>query len=464
MSHVLVPAHADLLARILAFDIDGGEVPLPFAARLAREQGWSRSYAERVIEEYKRYVFLATTAGFKVCPSEDVDAAWHLHLTYTKSYWQRFCGEALGKPLHHEPTKGGPAEGEKHLRMYADTLAAYRAAFGRGAPPDVWPAGESRFGDDTRHRVVNTARNWVVPKAPVKRLAQLGAASVLLALAVPGCDGGPNPFAMKNDEFLFSLGLSLVAAVFVGRLARPAMRAPHPVPEDDARELTWEQAAYLGGESPRLVTATVARLVGRGLAKVGDDGKRLVAAGPLPDDASAVERAVLGALPVTNEGTAMKPVQDAAAAAFAKSAEKLEADGLIIPAARRFKIGLVSLVPLATVLLLFGLPRLLMGLRNNRPVENLTMVMAVGGFLGLTFTLMGSLRLSKRGMALLAKHKERHAGLKTGGQWRAGSEAGMAVALFGTAALADAEFAPLKTWYPRQTGEASSSGCGGGCG
>ncbi len=46
------PERAGLLARILAFDIDGGEVALPFAARLARENGWSRSHAERVVEEY----------------------------------------------------------------------------------------------------------------------------------------------------------------------------------------------------------------------------------------------------------------------------------------------------------------------------------------------------------------------------------------------------------------------------
>src|SRR5438067_11295839 len=106
---------AGLLARILAFDIDGGEVALPFAARLARENGWPRPYAERVVEEYKRFVFLAVTSGIIVCPAEDVDAAWHLHLTYTRSYWKRFCGEVLGRPLHHDPTKGGPDEGAKHL-------------------------------------------------------------------------------------------------------------------------------------------------------------------------------------------------------------------------------------------------------------------------------------------------------------------------------------------------------------
>ncbi len=459
------PDRSELLARILTFDIDGGESALPFAARLAREQGWSRTYADRVIEEYKRYVFLATTAGFVVCPSEDVDAAWHLHLTYTKSYWKRFCGEVLNRPLHHEPTKGGPAEGEKHLAMYADTLAVYRTAFGSDAPSDIWPGGAERFGDDTKHRAVNTARNWVIPKAPVKRVAQLTAAFALLAVAAPGCDGGLNPFALKNTDFLVTLGLSLVAAVCVGRVIRSTMRTPNATPEDEDLQLNWEQTAYLGGGAGRLTTAAVARLVGRGLARLSDDGKTLTATGHAPDDTSRVERAVLGSLPVSNEVTALKPVQDAVDAAFAKEAERLDAKGVTISAARKLGIGFASLIPLAIVLVGLALPRLMMGLAEDKPVLFLIGVAVIGGFLGLAFTLAGSLRLSNRGRAILAQQKQRHAALKTGTQWENNSDAGMAVALFGTAVLAGTAIAPLQTWYPRQTGEASSSGCGGGgCG
>ena len=58
----------------------------------------------------------------------------------------RIARPLLGRPLHHDPTRGGPAEGEKHLKMYAATLAAYREAFGRSAPADIWPGSAEQYG------------------------------------------------------------------------------------------------------------------------------------------------------------------------------------------------------------------------------------------------------------------------------------------------------------------------------
>ena len=459
----MTPDRADLLARILSFDIDGGDAALPFAARLARENGWSRAFAERVVEEYKRFVFLALTGDSPVCPSEEVDAAWHLHLTYTRSYWKRFCGEVLGRPLHHDPTRGGPAESEKHLAMYAATLARYRDEFGRDAPADVWPPAARRFGDDLRHRSVNTAKNWVIPKAPVKRVAQLVGLFAVVAVLVPGCDGGFNPFAIKNTEFLIVLGLALASAVCGGRVIRSFLREPNPRPEDDDVQLDWEQTAYLAGGAGRLATATIAQLVGRGLAKVDGDGKRLVSVGVGSDDVGAVEKAVLRSLPVSNDAASLKPVQDAVEAAFAPRAAQMEEEGWTLATRDQFRIGLASLIPLAVVLLCLALPRLVTGVQVGRPVGYLVAEMFVGGILGLVLTLAGSLRLSNRGQAILAKQKERGEPLRAGTKWEADGDAGMAVALFGTAVLAGTMIAPLQAWYPRQTAESSGGGCSTGC-
>ena len=75
------PGHPVWLS-LSRYTIGPADAALPFAARLARENGWSDAHAARVMEEYRRFCFLATTAGHEVTPSDAVDQAWHLHLTY----------------------------------------------------------------------------------------------------------------------------------------------------------------------------------------------------------------------------------------------------------------------------------------------------------------------------------------------------------------------------------------------
>src|SRR5688572_3649708 len=96
-----------LFQRICAYSPDDADSHLTFTQRLARENGWDLKYARRVVEEYKKFMFLAVAAGHPVTPSEQIDQAWHLHLVYTHSYWEEFCGAVLGQPIHHGPTKGG---------------------------------------------------------------------------------------------------------------------------------------------------------------------------------------------------------------------------------------------------------------------------------------------------------------------------------------------------------------------
>ena len=155
--------HSDLLDRIEAFSFDEDEAALPFAARLARENLWSRSFAQRAIAEYRRFMFLAVAAGHPVTPSDQVDQVWHLHLLYTRSYWDRFCKQTLGKPIHHGPTKGGPQERLKFHDWYERTLDSYRSFFGE-PPRDIWPDSSIRFGEDLHHVRVNARRNWILPK------------------------------------------------------------------------------------------------------------------------------------------------------------------------------------------------------------------------------------------------------------------------------------------------------------
>ena len=114
-----------------------------FARRLGRKQGWGKRHTYSVIEEYRRFLYLAATGDRPVTPSDDVDEAWHLHLTYTRHYWDELCGRILGKPLHHDPTVGGAAQQAHFKDQYQATLARYEAVFGEPPRSDIWPAPAS---------------------------------------------------------------------------------------------------------------------------------------------------------------------------------------------------------------------------------------------------------------------------------------------------------------------------------
>lgn len=157
-----------LWVALSTYSIGPDDAALSFPAKLARENGWALAYAERAIGEYKRFVYLAMTADHVVTPSDPVDQVWHLHLTYTRDYWERFCGELLGRPLHHEPTAGGTAERHRHFEQYAATLLSYETAFGP-PPADIWPPARALLLDDIRARRVHPRDAFIIPKPSLAR-------------------------------------------------------------------------------------------------------------------------------------------------------------------------------------------------------------------------------------------------------------------------------------------------------
>lgn len=158
------PFDEALWQRLAGHRIGPEDASLSFTARLARENRWDAAFAERVIGEYRRFCYLAMTAGHEVTPSDAVDQAWHLHLTYSRDYWQTFCREVLCADLHHGPTKGGPAERDRFYCQYAATLAAYEAAFGEAPPGDIWPSAHRRFSVDPQGVRVNLLHDMVLQR------------------------------------------------------------------------------------------------------------------------------------------------------------------------------------------------------------------------------------------------------------------------------------------------------------
>lgn len=200
-----------LWQQVAAFEFDKAQSAFSFSQRLARENGWSVGFARRVVEEYRRFIYLATRAGHPVTPPEAVDQAWHLHLVYTQSYWDDLCRDVLGKPLHHGPTEGGKAEDDKFHDWYQRTLESYQRLFGCQPPTDIWPAPQERFAPDNLFQWVNRRDAFILPKRSVKK-ALAGAGAVGLATASMACSHTDGD---GSDAFILAVLVLIVLVVII---------------------------------------------------------------------------------------------------------------------------------------------------------------------------------------------------------------------------------------------------------
>lgn len=208
----------ELWSTIRSFDIDGGPASLTFSKRLARENGWSVGYAERVVDEYRKFVFLCMASGHKCTPSDEVDQAWHLHMIYTESYWTRFCGEALPRPLHHGPTKGGKTEDDKFVDWYERTKESCRAFFGQEPPIDIWPSSQSRFANASAWKRIDTSQFWMIPRRSLSRATTWSAGALALMVGGVGC----NYLAKASNgsaAIIFIFVIALVLVIFIAMAA-----------------------------------------------------------------------------------------------------------------------------------------------------------------------------------------------------------------------------------------------------
>lgn len=191
--------------RLKSFELDQKEDQLTFSQRLARENGWNRNYTLRVITEYKKFLFLCCTSPHPVTPSDPVDQAWHLHLTYTKSYWNDLCKNTLEREIHHNPTKGGAGERKKFDSLYTGAHGVYIEKFGAAPPDDIWHDNKTRFSEIDFQRV-NLSRYWLVKK-PSAHLRQFFLEAAILLMAMLHIQSVGTGFLI-----LFFIGLAIAAA------------------------------------------------------------------------------------------------------------------------------------------------------------------------------------------------------------------------------------------------------------
>lgn len=236
--------------RLQALEMPSTGASFPFADRLARDNGWTQDFAVRAIEEYRKFCFLATHAGHPVTPSDQVDQVWHLHLLYSQHYWEALCGEALGTPLHHGPTRGGLAEVRKFNDWYQRTLDSYRRYFGE-PPPELWPDAAERF--DRRHLYVRIDKRDTITID--RRLARrvMGFSGIAMAgIGVAACASNSShaegQFSIATSFIWLLVAIAAVVMV-LGAATAKADEVTHDPDEkrDDAKAKRDEGGPGCGG-------------------------------------------------------------------------------------------------------------------------------------------------------------------------------------------------------------------------
>lgn len=208
-----------LVDRIMAFQIDSEDASVSFVQRLARENNWSEDFSQRAVTEYKRFICLMMLSEISHPPSDTVDQVWHLHMTYTESYWTAFCGQTLNRQIHHHPKKEGAAQRSRYFSQYQRSMQTYQSIFGN-PPADIWPGAEQRFDQANQFQRINTAKYCLLPKLSRYHITVPFVGLAALTSAACSSQSSENPGMMGALMLLGAIvGIVLVAAIVVSVMA-----------------------------------------------------------------------------------------------------------------------------------------------------------------------------------------------------------------------------------------------------
>ncbi len=254
--------------KIQHFNFDDPDSVIKFADKLVRKNNWSEVFTKRVIDEYRKFIFLCCISPTGAAPSQTVDEAWHLHLIYTKSYWTDLCKNTLGIDLHHYPSKGGEDEDRKHEKWYKGTLALYEQVFGIVPPSDIWPC-------------LKEATNEIEAPDFSPGIRQRRFAYILICLPflfITAYYTNVFPAFLEGPQLPIFF-TALVITIFISALIFYHFRAKKIKAFIQTRfpaDVTVFQLATFLGEKDRAVQTGIVDLIIKGLLKVEEDKMFLV--------------------------------------------------------------------------------------------------------------------------------------------------------------------------------------------
>ena len=435
-------------------------------------------------------------------PSDQIDQAWHLHLTYSQSYWQEFCPNILQRPLHHSPTQGGTQEKQKFDQWYSRTLSSYQRLFGAEPPTDIWPAPAIRFGRDLHFTRVNTQQNWVISKPRLNRpwlnQPQLNVLKVNVAKAIA-------PFKQKLDQLeptynriniLTFLALALLITgcratadipfnplnftgpaflIFYSCLTAIVLSASYFIRENllynseaekKLAELGPYEVAYYAAGKRRVITTALTGLVQQGVIKA-DGYQTLSHTEPRKESQHPLEQEVSEAI---EENGNIYSVTGLTLPTVTKIGDRVSQVVPLHSHQKHLAIFCCYLLPIIALLGL-GVAKINVGRARDKPVAFLTILCLWVAFFTITALLSKTMQHRERILMTkkLQQSYEKSNGEKSNGSSTPDLDLLLAFAISGRYSLPDEQFRALKsTLIPQSstyTVDGGAVGCGGGsCG
>jgi uncharacterized protein (TIGR04222 family) len=457
-----------LYQRLLDYPLNDPSHAIGFLEHLKRNNGWSHHFALRAIEEYRKFVFLAMVADHQVTPSDQVDQVWHQHLLFSDAYWNDFCPRVLGRPLHHEPTRGGAEERQRFQHLYLATLASYREHFGE-PPIDLWPSLNVRFSRDQQMQ-----RRRIKPLLGQIGRHKQGFILFLLSMvssAVTGCQMAstvPNPLDFKGSDFLSFYFLLSSIAMLLALLLRAKLRLPGSPTQKRPVSLDAYETAYLAKGKDRAVDTAIASLVQKGCVTVEPVHQILKLQEPRKELSSPIEQAVANAIASYGH---LNRVRSATTRQMNLIRDRLRQLGLLVSPYQSLKAQTYPAAVFACLLTL-GIAKIMVGISREKPVGFLVVMCLVVSVIGLCFWL-APVHRSRYGDQVLQEINGRISSVAVS---HADPQLPLAFALMGAAILPTETFADLKQMLtPVSSGGDGGGGdggggaggggaCGGGCG
>lgn len=438
-----------LWQQILDFDFDKPFKPYGFSMRLMHENKWTSDFCRQAILEYKKFMFLAATVGSMVSPSEIVDVVWHQHLIFTKSY-SEFC-KLLGKTIQHIPSTHDREERQLFQSAKERTAESYRQYFGE-QPAEIWE--QTGIWDNLGFPKSRLPRKWIGGLAALAAVLLSYAASEFLTELYMQIHGLEFLIYLAATALAGYLGMFAVNQIYNRALASRLMDSPV------LKGLTALEVLFLKTNSTdQMIHMEMNRLIAEG--KVAVDKNNNVILGLVSPEDNQTEASVMSVVR-EHAGKQYKKfffdMRNLPVFGVVRGALKPLVDNVL--SSKQLAIQYTLNAILLILPLAFGGGRLILGIRNEKPIIFLAMALIALAFLAAY--LLANLGKTLMKSAFPARFK-----VKIEQENHIATEPSWAYVFLGKSALAASMVPLLASVEPRTgswAGGSSSSSCGSSCG